>query len=175
MVEVVTVQDGMTSVSSDLGHIVYTPDALASISSTAIEVDTSGKLMVLKYKEGGKGNILNAVSSSLNQSLAPPTSVLEDADAGAQSSDSGEDLNTEGQDSFDEAQMHQAASAATDVEDDQTRSTMDDAEESHDRSLATHQERNDGLMPQKRLPYTVTSTDFLTLPLGPPELRFRVS
>jgi hypothetical protein len=174
VVEVITLRDSTSSLSGDLGHVEYVPEALASISRTAIELDDTGTQIVLKYGDGGRESILAAIGG-LNETPNPAVAVPKSAGAEVEGSEAKEDFGSVPDESFREVQMKEAGPVARDMGKGQSRTFMSDNKEVDDRDGRSYKDYIGDLSPQKRIPYTGISPNFVTFPLDSPELLFAVS
>ena len=152
VVEVVTLNDAMPPRSRDLGQIQYTPDVMASISSTVIDLDITGKHIVLRYQRGGREKIIRGIRCGLHENRSSPVSEEQDAEAGMQ--------YTSARENGGERHIH-----------DET----ENEEGSNDMTggrlrVTTEHPDSTGSISHK-----VTYVSFLMLPMDPLELRFSVS
>lgn len=181
VVEVITLRDSIFPLHRDLGHVTYPPAVLASISSTTIDYDSTGRQIVLRYNSGGEQLILEAISDLKKQTLGSPVSTVStvstpaNADAEVETSETRGDPSSASDQGFQDGQMQEAAPSAHDMEEGQTHISMGSKEESNTESGERHRDNVEDLPPQKRTSYAVPSADFVTMPLEPLELRFAVS
>lgn len=166
MVEVLTLKASTPSLPSSLGNITYTPDALATISNTTIELNENGRDYILGYENGGQEIILDAIGNSIDSSSHASSQRSEDAGALLASSDAGQDRKEEVKEDLQKrSHTHEDA--------------LDPLLLSEQEVNEPHQENGggsiNGFSPRKRSSYTVNSLDFLSLPLECPKLRFLVS
>lgn len=175
VVEVVTLEDSGSSSFSDLTHVKYTPETLFALSSTNIGVDATSKRIILNYNKDGKESILKAISPSYGRQgssiLVPEFKDVEPA-----SSKASEDLPLATDVGFQEMQMQETGAAMQKTEDHQTSTLLGNEEqlvEGAGGHSNGHYARDYG--PQKRIPYTVTYSGFLALPLVSHETLFPVS
>jgi hypothetical protein len=174
VVEVVTLHNSMSSLPGDLNRVTYTPEALASISSTAIELDDTGAHIVLKYGDGGRESILAAICG-LNETRNPAFAMPKDAGSGVEDSEAREDFGSKHAEAFREVETKGAALVAQDVDKGQSRTFMGHKKEVGNGDGKSYEDYIEEISPQKRIPYTGISPNFVTFPLESPELLFAVS
>ncbi len=93
VVEIVTLRDSSLPLTYDLSHVAYNPDALAVLSGTLIEFDHNSKQTVLKYKDGGKRSILDAIhSNDIQETIGPHGSLPVNADPGVEALEATQDI-----------------------------------------------------------------------------------
>jgi hypothetical protein len=174
VVEVVTLRNSTSSLPGDLNLVTYTPEALASISSTAIELDHTGAHIVLKYGDGGRESILAAIGG-LNETRNPAFAVPKNAGSGVENSEAGEDFSSKYAEGLREVETKEAGLLAQDVDKGQSRTFLGHEEEVGNRDGKSYKDYIGDLSPQRRIPYTGISPNFVTFPLESPELLFAVS
>lgn len=177
VVEVVTLRDSSLPLTYSLGHVTYKPDALAALSTTIIEFDHHSKQMVLKYKDGGRQSIIEAIrGEDLQASISPYESVPETTYAEMQALEANGDTTFTAPDQeFQESQLQEAKFPGQDMEDDRIHTFVATKEEMNNGNGEEHKNDIEDVSLQKRTAYPVTSADFLTMPLEPLQLRFAVS
>lgn len=174
VVEVVTLNDNISLLSNDLFQTTHTQEASAVISSTSIELDNTGKQLVLRYEDGAKEKILDSICGGFAKRFTSPDHMPPTSDGvEVQISETSKDLDGRSNHSSRTGQMR-ASQAVEEVEGNEQYSRMgedkpfDGNEESSMDTVSSPPFR-------RRIPYPVVSLDFLTLPVESPEQRFYVS
>ena len=175
VVEVITLKTSLQSLSTDLSQISYTPDALASIAATTIELDDTGKQIALKYQEAGRETILGALSGNPEDVQDLSVSEAKDFEAEVESLESGNDLASDSGEQAQEVTAHQDNFGAEEADRYQDQAVTENIKVSDGESERSSGDNAGQLDSKTRSSYTVTSLRFLTLPLGSLELRFAVS
>ena len=177
VVEVVTLRDSRLPLNYGLGHVAYKPDALAALSTTIIEFDHHSKQIVLKYKDGGRQSIVEAIrGDDLQEPISPYESVPENTYAEVQALEANGDITftAPGQESQ-ELRSEEAGFPGQDMEDGRVHTLVATKEDMDNGHGVEYKNNVEDISPQKRTAYAVTSADFITMPLEPLELWFAVS
>ncbi|KAF7502603.1 hypothetical protein GJ744_005444 [Endocarpon pusillum] len=176
VVEVVTLRDSRLPLTYSLGHIAYKPDVLAALSTTTIEFDYHSKQIVLKYKDGGRRLMVEAIlGDDLQRSISPYEPVAETTYAEVPALEANGDTTFTAPDQeSQELRSQEADFPGQDIEYDGTHTFVATKEEMNNGNGDQYKNNIEDLPPQKRTAYTVTSADFITMPLEPLELRFAV-
>jgi hypothetical protein len=174
VIEVITLKNSMLSKSTDLSHIRYTPDAMASISATVIEQDHAGNHIILKYQDGGREKIIESISAGPEQIWDLPASQAGAADAKVESLEAKDDLGTGFVGRAQKAEAQEDSLDAEAMDEHQMRVT-ENSEGFSAESGRRAEDSVEHLDSKTRTTYAVTSLSFLMLPLQSLELRFSVS